>query len=351
MAAKPKLNCYYRLGRILGAISRQLYSIYPISRDSPLETAVRLTSELESWKETVPPLFNSVRPSSLIPPLCRQSQVLQLAYSHAMIHVTRSFLLNDFTDLSRRPKVPHPMVSSHVHKCIQAAEDIMTIIDDLAQQNVLIQSFWFTHYVCFCAILVVYIHTIQQHRNSMGGSSSVSVSSAASPGDSDKLRLLFSLAETCQKHLAEATRKNCPSRRYGIILEELRQEVHRQAGSNEFPIDMGHSIEHYNPRLSEAADYAAVRPDALDTPTEGFPAMQPAEMGFNTGDDVGFLESLEGSVWWAQLDSWVSLEHCIPIDPLCFADISLGFVQFSQRSVDFHLLKKIQGYVWFTTHP
>ncbi|KAK9850500.1 hypothetical protein MYU51_011959 [Penicillium brevicompactum] len=242
---------HYRLGRILGDISRQLYSIYPISRDSPLETAVRLTSELEKWKETVPPLFNSVRPSSLIPPLCRQSQVLQLAYSHAMIHVTRSFLLSDFTDLSRRPKVPHPMVSSHVHKCIQAAEDIMTIIDDLAQQNVLIHSFWFTHY-----------------------------------------------------HLAEATRKNCPSRRYGIILEELRQEVHRQVGSNEFWIDMGHPAEHYQPRLSESADHAAVRPDALDTPTEGFPAMQPAELGFNTGDDVGFLESLEGSVWWAQLDSW-----------------------------------------------
>ncbi|KAJ5349118.1 uncharacterized protein N7506_002371 [Penicillium brevicompactum] len=280
------------------------YRIYPISRDSPLETAVRLTSELEKWKETVPPLFNSVRPSSLIPPLCRQSQVLQLAYSHAMIHVTRSFLLSDFTDLSRRPKVPHPMVSSHVHKCIQAAEDIMTIIDDLAQQNVLIHSFWFTHYVCFCAILVVYIHTIQQYRTSMGASSSVSVSSAASPGDPDKLRVLFSLAETCQKHLAEATRKNCPSRRYGIILEELRQEVHRQVGSNEFWIDMGHPAEHYQPRLSESADHAAVRPDALDTPTEGFPAMQPAELGFNTGDDVGFLESLEGSVWWAQLDSW-----------------------------------------------
>ncbi|KAJ5354553.1 hypothetical protein N7541_005597 [Penicillium brevicompactum] len=242
---------HYRLGRILGDISRQLYSIYPISRDSPLETAVRLTSELEKWKETVPPLFNSVRPSSLIPPLCRQSQVLQLAYSHAMIHVTRSFLLSDFTDLSRRPKVPHPMVSSHVHKCIQAAEDIMTIIDDLAQQNVLIHSFWFTHY-----------------------------------------------------HLAEATRKNCPSRRYGIILEELRQEVHRQVGSNEFWVDMGHPAEHYQPCLSESADHAAVRPDALDTPTEGSPAMQPAELGFNTGDDVGFLESLEGSVWWAQLDSW-----------------------------------------------
>ncbi|CAG8245944.1 unnamed protein product [Penicillium salamii] len=295
----------FRLGRILGDISRQLYSIYPISRHSPLDTAIRLTSELEKWKETVPPLFNSVRPSSLIPPLCRQSQVLQLAYSHAMIHVTRSFLLSDFTDLSRRPKVPHPMVSSYVQKCIQAAEDIMTIIDDLAQQNVLIQSFWFTHYVCFCAILVVYIHTIQQHQKSKGISSSVSVSSAGSPGDPDKLRLLFSLAETCQRHLAEATRKNCPSRRYGIILEELRQEVHRQVGTAEFSVEVSHSGENHESQFLDT-NHAAIQPITFDAQAEGFPAMHPAEMGFNTGDDVGFLESLEGSAWWAQLDSWVS---------------------------------------------
>ncbi|CAG7978693.1 unnamed protein product [Penicillium olsonii] len=279
------------------------YRIYTISRDSPLDTAVRLTSELEKWKQTVPPLFNSVRPSSLIPPLCRQSQVLQLAYSHAMIHVTRSFLLSDFTDLGRRPKIPHPMVSSSVQKCIQAAEDIMTIIDDLAQQNVLIQSFWFTHYVCFCAILVVYIYTIQQHRKSTGTSSSISVSSAGSPGDPDKLRSLFSLAETCQRHLAEATRKNCPSRRYGIILEELRQEVHRQAGSADFGIETSHSIQDQDFHFPDS-NYAA-RPVASEVPVE---SMHAAEIEFGTGDDLGFLESLEGSAWWAQLDSWVSLE-------------------------------------------
>jgi hypothetical protein len=231
-----------------------------------------------------------------------------------MIHVTRSFLLNDFTDLSRRPKVPHPMVSSHVQKCIQAAEDIMIIIDSLAQQGVLIQSFWFTHYVCFCAILVVYIHTIQQHRKSMGGSSAASVSSVGSPADPDKLRVLFPLAESCQKHLAEATRKNCPSRRYGIILEELRQEVHRQIGSNgvSAEADAHSSGGNDNPHQSkEDANHATARSVPCDAHTVDFPSMpggmQSADMGFNTGDDAGFLESLEGSIWWAQLDSWVSL--------------------------------------------
>lgn len=306
---------HYRLGRILGEISRQLYSINPLSRDSPLETAVRLTSELERWKESVPPLFNSVRPSSLIPPLCRQSQVLQLAYSHAMIHVTRSFLLNDFTDLSRRPRDPHPMVSTHVQKCIEAAEDIMKLVDSLARQTLFIQSFWFTHYVCFCAILVVYIHIIQQHRQSTAPSPSV-----GTPADVDKLHVLLSLAETCQQHLAEATRKNCPSRRYSIILEELRKEVHRQIGSDDHstPGQRHDTSEQNRNQVQQNAT-----PDGVDRAvsfaTQNMDFMpgilQPSEMSasINPMEDVGLLENLEGSIWWAQLDSWVRrfLRSCL----------------------------------------
>ncbi|KAJ5584330.1 uncharacterized protein N7459_004130 [Penicillium hispanicum] len=299
---------HYRLGRIMGEISRRLYSINPLSHNSPLETAVRLTSELEKWKESVPPLFNSVRPSSLIPPLCRQSQVLQLAYSHAMIHVTRSFLLDDFTDLSRRPKDPHPIVSAHVQKCIEAAEDIMTLVTSLAQQRVFTQSFWFTHYVCFCAILVVYIHVIQQHRQSMAPSPS-----AGSPADSDKIHSLFALAETCQQHLAEATRKNCPSRRYSIILEELRQEVHRQIGSDgQSVLSLTPTARGYDRTLlqGESASNRADRTVPLDSQGFDFMSMpgilQPAglEGSIHPVEDAGLLENLEGSIWWAQLDSW-----------------------------------------------
>lgn len=300
---------HYRLGRILGEISRQLYSINPLSRDSPLETAVRLTSELEKWKESVPPLFNSVRASSLIPPLCRQSQVLQLAYSHAMIHVTRSFLLNDFTDLSRRPRDPHSMVSTHVQKCIEAAEHVMTLVDSLAQQTLFIQAFWFTHYVCFCAILVVYIHVIQQHRQFAAPSPST-----GSPADVDKLHSLFSLAETCQQHLAEATRKNCPSRRYGIILEELRREVHRQIGSDDrSSLGPERSVRKSDatPVQSTVMSHGASRNVSFDADAQSMDFMpgilQPSEteVSINSMEDAGVLENLEGSIWWAQLDSWV----------------------------------------------
>ncbi|GIC88254.1 uncharacterized protein Aud_004648 [Aspergillus udagawae] len=309
---------HYRLGRILGEISRQLYTINPHTQDSPLETAARLASDLEKWKETAPPLFNSVRATSLIPPLCRQSQVLQLAYSHAMIHATRSFLLNDFTDLSRRPSVPHPMVSSHVRKCIDAAEDVMKLVDSLAKQGVLIQSFWFTHYVCFCAIIVVYIHTIQQHRLA----SNPDTASPRSVEDSGYLHSLFSLAETCQQHLAEATRKNCPSRRYSIILEELRREVHRQMGTAiqpESPENSHGSLRNNYVRGKETlmVGQGHAAPAHLEQPTSVFTnatVHQSAPGGIQSpnflegpvgpSDDLGILDNLEGSIWWAQLDSW-----------------------------------------------
>ena len=185
----------------------------------------------------------------------------------------------------------------------------MTITDGLAHQGVLIQSFWFTHYVCFCAVLVVYIHTIQQHRKSLVGSSSASVSSIGSPSDPDKLSQLFSLAEACQQHLAEATRKNCPSRRYGIILEELRQEVHRQIGFSELPVEScTHSSSandtiYVSEEVARNGDAKSIlfNPPAVDL------MMQPGDLGMNAGDDAGFLENLEGSIWWAQLDSWVCI--------------------------------------------
>lgn len=221
-----------------------------------------------------------------------------------MIHVTRSFLLDDFTDLSRRPRDPHPLVSAHVHKCIEAAEHVMTLVDELAHQTLFIQSFWFTHYVCFCAILVVYIHIIQQHRQSLAPSPS-----AGSPTDVDKLHSLFLLAETCQQHLAEATRKNCPSRRYSIILEELRREVHRQLGSNDqASLARNDAADDHLPEQAALTPNSGDGDDSFNTQVVDFAPMsgmlQPSELGVPF-DDAGLFENLDGSVWWANLDSWV----------------------------------------------
>jgi hypothetical protein len=134
--------------------------------------------------------------------------------------------------------------------------------------------------------------------------------------DSGRVRSLFSLAEVCQQHLAEATRKNCPSRRYGIILEETRLEVHKQLGSRACSVPN-------SPENTRVSFIRSQEPALEQRPAEqvdlNSPIFNPQPMSFD-GDfrpsgfvdepfgmsDAGFLENLESSMWWTQLDTWVS---------------------------------------------
>lgn len=77
-------------------------------------------------------------------------------------------------------------IKTHVQKCIFAAKDVMTLVVSLADQGILVQSFWFTHYVCFCAIIVMYIYTIQEYRRCP-----LSGSASAPSGDETTTRSLF----------------------------------------------------------------------------------------------------------------------------------------------------------------
>lgn len=301
----------------MGEISRRVYPTKAVSTVAPYEAAIELVAELQEWKQSVPPLFRSVQASSLIPPLCRQSHVLQFAYNHAMIHATRLFILNDFTDLTRRPLVPLDLVTTHVQNCIDAVKDVMQRVDALADQGSMLESWWFTHYICFCAILVAYIYTIQHYQSSSSDPTTPSVSST-----SDDVQDLFNLAERCQVHLAKATRKNCPSRRYGIILEELRLEVHNQ-------LSTATKTNNVNPSLPPVVEPNGIQQSLqVDKPYQPETNFERPSMNMNTGldsftyvensaisgmegadllgdDDFGLLNSLDGSLWWTQLDSWV----------------------------------------------
>ncbi|THC89404.1 hypothetical protein EYZ11_011149 [Aspergillus tanneri] len=282
---------HYRLSRVLADSSRKLYTLNP-PRGSPFEAAILLTLELERWKEAAAPLMDRWR-----------SQIQQLAYSHAIIYTTRLFLLNDCKD------IPQSGVATYVHKCIGAAEEIMTIINGLASRKALIHGFWFTHYVCFCAITVVYIHIIKQHQASSTGDPSNNVE------NSSQLQYLFSLAETCQQHLGKATSRSSPNRRYGIILEQLRLEVHRQVVSSLRPgtpmrteDDSHKGLSKFLPSSFHPAPGTTVSPKPNITAFDALPADLFAshllDDSFKLYDSFGFPDSSDTSAWWAQLDSW-----------------------------------------------
>ncbi|KAI9726710.1 MAG: hypothetical protein M1834_008645 [Cirrosporium novae-zelandiae] len=210
-----------RLSRILGEISRQVYSIRPIPECARLEIAERLTHELKEWRASLPPLLSSIRPSSLIRPFRRQNTVLKLLYAHAIIHANRPFLLSKCSDginFSSNVEIDRK-IEEHIRTCVEAAKTVVDTVNHLAElfnQTQLFEAFWFTHYAAFCAVVVLYVYIIQQYRNKK-----------AQQDPSTCQNLLF-LSERCQRTLAVATKRNCPSWRYSIILEELRLDVHRQ---------------------------------------------------------------------------------------------------------------------------
>ena len=69
----------------------------------------------------------------------------------------------------------------------------------------------FTPYIAFCAIVVVYIYTIQRRFDF-----------------ADNWHPDFLAAEKCQAQLTSQVDKSSLVQRYGIVLEELRQEVVKQ---------------------------------------------------------------------------------------------------------------------------
>jgi hypothetical protein len=116
------------------------------------------------------------------------------------MHATRPFLLGD----------ENAEVSI---ECISAAKVSLELVDRMAGDSTLFHSFWWTHYVTFCALAVVYVWGIQLVRR------------PARQTDDEFYGKLFDLAERCRAHLRQATAGLSPNRRYDIILEELRREA------------------------------------------------------------------------------------------------------------------------------
>lgn len=161
--------------------------------------------KLHAWREALPPHLGTIRPLSLVPSFRRQAMALKLAYAHALMHANRPFLLGgaDQTQSSDQ-------LEESTSVCINAAKMALETVDSIVGDGTLFHAFWWMPYVTFCALAVVYVWEIQQKANG-----------EALNEDSS----LFDLAERCQNHLAQATAADSPSRRYSIILEELRLEA------------------------------------------------------------------------------------------------------------------------------
>jgi hypothetical protein len=204
-----------KLSRIVGRISHDLYPIIPLSEARRIEVARSLGKELDGWQASLPAFLSTVKPSSLVRSFRRQCIALRLAYDHAVMHLYRPFLLSQ---RSRQTPSERDGIETFrqqsIQLCIAAAQDALRTVDAFAADGPLFHAFWWTHYIAFCALTVVYVWNTQQPSQDI---------------ESVDRQKLMILAEQCQVYLAQATATNSPSRRYSIILEELRSESRKES--------------------------------------------------------------------------------------------------------------------------
>lgn len=213
-AHEPAMDCHIeslifhaKIAQLIDRTSREVYSIKKIPHSERLKAADKVGRALKDWREALPYHLGTLKPMSLIPPFRRQAMAMKLAYCHAIMHANRPFLLGTTSQQASSD----PLQDS-VKECIGAARVALETVNAMSTDGTLFHAFWWTPYVTFCALAVVYIWEIQQPR---------STTVPEEPGFND----LLELAERCQNHLAQATAADSPSRRYSVILEELRQEA------------------------------------------------------------------------------------------------------------------------------
>ncbi|KAF2253741.1 hypothetical protein BU26DRAFT_393568, partial [Trematosphaeria pertusa] len=201
-----------KLAQIAEKISREVYSTKAVPDDERIAASHRLGSELQQWKASLPAFLGVINPSSLIPSLRRQATALRLSYCHAVMLAHRPFLLKRWT---RDRHEIRQMARENTNECVAAAQSVLESVDRMAHEGRLFHAFWWTHYVCFCALVVVYVWAVQKSNDYYDGAE-------------HNHTKLFDQAERCLNHLAQATATNSPSRRYSIILQELRAEAKRK---------------------------------------------------------------------------------------------------------------------------
>ncbi|KXS94792.1 hypothetical protein AC578_2515 [Pseudocercospora eumusae] len=199
-----------RLARIVGKISRKVYPMHALSDKYNVSTLRLLNEELEQWRSSLPALLGTVRPSSLVPSFRRQNVALRIAYYHAVMHTNRSSLLR----LTPSETLYSDAYNKSAIQCVHAAMEVLKIVDRMAKEGPLFHAFWWTHFVTFCALSVAHVWQVQRQK----------CSTIDTRLQEEQLSDMMGVYEA---HLAHATAINSASRRYCIILKELKAEATR----------------------------------------------------------------------------------------------------------------------------
>ncbi|KAL2818815.1 fungal-specific transcription factor domain-containing protein [Aspergillus cavernicola] len=229
----PKRDCvmdapvfHALLARTLSRTAKEPYVVAGISNRDQLHTSRALCESVAEWQAGLPPLLSgSIHPSSLVPVFQRQLTVLQLARYHLLMFITRPLLLRNYGQIWPDCEASYVY---YLGICLTAARDAIELVLTFVRENQLFHAFWYSQYIAFNALSIIYIYLIQVQRGRIlpisNSFNHTSNESQLSPFDESTL---YRLSETAQCHLADATVRNAPSWKYSAILQDLRRELER----------------------------------------------------------------------------------------------------------------------------
>lgn len=295
-----------------------------------LAHAGQRTAELKAWKDSLPAFLEptKVDPSILVPIFQRQSTVLTLGYAHALILANRQFLLSNFVDLTRPAASTDERVEFHIQECVEAALVAVNTVSTFVENGTLYQTFWFSQYISFCAIATLYVYAIRLYQTQRITAEPMDLNNAIVVPKKGHMEY-FEAAEKCRTLIATKTENNSPSRRYSIILDELKQQVLAEIQGTSSSLSGLHGTTASN------EDESATLRDQLrfvqdDIQSHGFLHRQPEYLDSGTSSRVGLGPTAEPSstvdssslanttldfeqfglpfdfVGWSEFDSWVS---------------------------------------------
>lgn len=280
-----------KIARIVGSTSRQLYGIQPTNESERLAAISRLGVQIDEWHASLPPFLSTVRPSSLIRSLRRQSNALKLAHGHALMHLYRPLLLGNGARQRRQSMAA--LIEDGSTRCIKAAWTILeTIAAGSREGGATGAAFWWTHYVTFCALAVVYVWILQRRRNVIERRPDVEDSK------------LLELAEICQHHLAKATTLNSPSRKYSFILEELRNESRKPGIHSQAPAPQTPAIPYTMPAAPAASGDVQYSAPAIEQTSPINVLTQPS------ADSMSLIDTPDWLTDWTNTD-WLDLDASV----------------------------------------
>ncbi|KAK4213629.1 hypothetical protein QBC37DRAFT_373874 [Rhypophila decipiens] len=256
-----KSDCYVsalvahaELAKLMDKVLREVYTLQDKPEEERIVSTVLLSKEIEGWRLCLPTHLSAFHALSLLPIFRRQSTLLRIACYHAQILVHRPFLLHDYPMERSEKKQFH---NQHITACTDACIACLSAINAVAcgRDCLHFQSLFYLHHVAFVAASALLVIPVTRARQ------------RAAPGrkrtylSTDKRSMEF--VDTAIGFLTNGANPHCTSRRYALILEEMKAE----------------SIRHTPKPVEESDEESEQRPDQDAPPPEDYYSFYPENDG------------------------------------------------------------------------